>query len=168
MTRAAKFIQIYQRLCLGLNRVVEGALFVLGLTMAVVVCTQVFFRYVVNDSLFWSEEVARYLLVWLTFLGTTCAYYRGVHPRIESFGMLLAPKVRKGTRMLVHLVSLALFMLLIVYGVQFSHFVRFQISPALNVPKWAITAIIPFSGVILCVHNLRLIMEELTGGPGDS
>ncbi|MBI9077704.1 MAG: TRAP transporter small permease [Desulfatibacillum sp.] len=168
MTGFAKTIRVCQRLCIGLNQAVEGALFVLGLSMALVVCTQVFFRYVLNDSLFWSEEIARYLLVWLTFLGATSAYHRGVHPRIETFAALLPPKVRLGVRVIIHLVSLALFVLMIVYGVQFSHFVRFQISPALNVPKWVVTAVIPASGFILCIHNLRLILEEFQGGPRDS
>lgn len=168
MTGVKKTIRVYQRLCIGLNQAVESALFVLGLSMAGVVCTQVFFRYVLNDSLFWSEEVARYLLVWLTFLGATSAYHRGVHPRIESLAVLLPFKIRTGVRVITHLVSLALFIGMIVYGVQFAHFVRLQISPALNLPKWVVTAIIPVSGFILCVHNLRLILEEFLGGAHDS
>ncbi|SHK60569.1 TRAP-type C4-dicarboxylate transport system, small permease component [Desulfatibacillum alkenivorans DSM 16219] len=167
MTMTAKFVRVYQRLSLGLNQAVEGVLFALGLTMAIIVCTQVFFRYVVNDSLFWSEEAARYLLVWLTFLGATSAYYRGVHPKIESLAKLAPPKVRLAARVLVHFISLALFAVLIVYGVKFSYFVRLQISPALNIPKWTVTAVIPVSGVIFCIHNLRLLLEEFTGGAGD-
>ena len=164
---AAKCLRIYQKLSLGLNLAVEGGLFALGLTMAVIVITQVFFRYVVNDSLFWSEELARYLLVWLTFLGATSAYYRGVHPKIESLAKLAPSKVRLASRVLVHLVSLALFAVLIIYGAKFSYFVRFQITPALNIPKWTVTSVIPVSGVIFCFHNLRMLLEELMGAAGD-
>ena len=65
------------------NTWVERSLAILGITMAAVIILQVIFRYVLNHSLFWSEELARYLLVWLTFLGASSAYYRKVHPGID-------------------------------------------------------------------------------------
>ena len=64
------------------NTVIEQSLLGLGILMIGVVAAQVFFRYVLNHSLFWSEELARYILVWLTFLGASVAYRRGVHPRV--------------------------------------------------------------------------------------
>ncbi len=168
MMGAGTYLGRYQDLRDGLNRAVEGSLVVLGLTMAIIVCTQVFFRYVLNDSLFWSEELARFLLVWLTFLGATSAYHRGVHPRIETFAAMLPPKLQKGLRIGIHLISLILFSLIIFYGIKFSYFVRLQISPALNLPKWIVTAVIPLSGMILCFHNVGLIARELLGRPHDS
>ncbi len=56
-----------ERLSTSCNRYTEGFLLLLGLTMAAVVILQVFCRYILNYSLFWSEELARFLLVWLTF-----------------------------------------------------------------------------------------------------
>lgn len=58
-----------ERISRSVNHWVEYVLFGLGFTMSVVVAVQVFFRYALNHSLFWSEELARYILVWLTFLG---------------------------------------------------------------------------------------------------
>jgi hypothetical protein len=75
------------------NAVVEQSLLGLGILMIGVVAAQVFFRYVLNHSLFWSEELARYILVWLTFLGASVAYRRGVHPRIDLFVSRLARAV---------------------------------------------------------------------------
>jgi hypothetical protein len=67
-------VSVLDKLSFTINSWIEYLLFGLGFTMTVVVAVQVFFRYVLNQSLFWSEELARYLLVWLSFLGASVAY----------------------------------------------------------------------------------------------
>jgi TRAP-type C4-dicarboxylate transport system permease small subunit len=147
----------------GLNRAVEYSLFVIGFTLTGVVAAQVFYRYALNHSLFWSEELARYLLVWLSFLGASAAYYRKVHPGIDILYRQMPAHVRKASRMGVHGVSLLLFAIMIYYGAQFAYFVRMQISPALYLPKWIVFSIIPISGTILLVHGLSLLLDDLKG-----
>jgi TRAP-type C4-dicarboxylate transport system permease small subunit len=53
------------------------------IAIAVIVAAGVFFRYVLNDSLSWSEELAKYAMLWLVFLGAPIALRLGVHPNIE-------------------------------------------------------------------------------------
>ena len=150
-----------------INRGVEFALFGLGLAMALTVATQVFYRYVLNQSLFWSEELARFMLVWLTFLGTSVAYKRQAHPGVDILTRRLTPSRRKAAAVVTHLLSLGFFLIMIVYGIHFAHFVRLQISPALTLPKWIILSIIPFSGVILFIHGLTFLAAEFTGASRD-
>lgn len=146
-----------ERISTSLNRWVEFLLFALGLTMALIVATQVFSRYVLNHSLFWSEELARYLLVWLTFLGASTAYKRRLHPGVDVMVNRVPPALQKTISLLVHGVSLALFAVMVVYGTQFAYFIRAQISPALYLPKWTVFSIIPLSGSILIIHALAFI-----------
>ncbi len=56
---------------------------ILVLAIAVIVAAGVFYRYVLNDSLSWSEELAKYALLWLVFLGSPIALRLGGHPNIE-------------------------------------------------------------------------------------
>ncbi|NQV98221.1 MAG: TRAP transporter small permease [Rhodospirillales bacterium] len=51
--------------------------------IAAIVVAGVFYRYVLNDSLSWSEELAKYGLLWLVFLGSPIALRLGGHPNIE-------------------------------------------------------------------------------------
>ncbi len=143
-----------------LNRCTEFLLFVLGISMALIVALQVFFRYVLNHSLFWSEELARFLLVWLSFLGASSAYRRGVHPGVDVFFVRMPLTLQKALRILVHMVSLALFGIMIFFGCKFAWFVRSQISPALLMPKWIIMGIIPVSGILFAVHGLAFLLSE--------
>ena len=153
-----------ERLSHLLNRAAEHSIFGLGIGMAMIVAAQVFFRYVLNHSLFWSEELARYLMVWLTFLGAGVAYYRRVHPGIDVLTRRLFRKHQRRLEILIHAVSLSFFSILIVYGIRFAWFVRLQFSPALSIPKWIVFAVIPVSGAILAVHSLHLLVS--TAGRG--
>jgi TRAP-type C4-dicarboxylate transport system permease small subunit len=146
---------------------VEYLLFILGISLTGVVAAQVFYRYVLNHSLFWSEELARYLLVWLSFLGASAAYYRKVHPGVDLLYRQLPASLRKICRLCVHLVSLLLFGTMIIYGVKFAYFVRMQISPALYLPKWIIFSIIPISGTILLIHGLAFMLNDKKGSHRD-
>jgi TRAP-type C4-dicarboxylate transport system permease small subunit len=147
------------RISASLNRWVEYLLFVLGFAMAMIVATQVFSRYVLNHSLFWSEELARYLLVWLTFLGASTAYKRRLHPGVDVLVSRLPASLQKSISILVHAISLALFAVMVVYGLQFAYFIRSQITPALYLPKWTVFSIIPLSGSILIIHALAFISD---------
>ena len=147
-----------------INQAVEYLLFGMGFGMAVLVAVQVFFRYVLNHSLFWSEELARFLLVWLTFLGASVVYYRGVNACVDFLYLRMGRKGRRNLDLAVHLVSLAFFIVMIIYGWQFAHFVRNQYSAALYLPKWIPHAIIPLSGIILTVHALDHLWRDLTAG----
>jgi TRAP-type C4-dicarboxylate transport system permease small subunit len=159
---------VLEKLSRSINRWIEFFLFGLGFTMTVIVAVQVFCRYVLNNSLFWSEELARYLLVWLTFLGASVAYRRNVHPGIDIIYARLPGTIQKTAAIAVHCTSIALFGVMIFFGIKFSYFVRLQISPALYLPKWIIFSIIPVSGLILLLHSLTFLLEELKGKGSDN
>ena len=154
---------LLQKLSDGVNRKVEWLLFAMGISMTVVVVSQVFARYVLNHSLFWSEELARYLLVWLTFLGASVAYHRGMHPGVDVCFARLPFRWQQAVRLMVHLVSMVLFGVMVFKGAAFAWFVRFQISPALSLPKWVLMAIVPLAGAVFLIHCLRFLWETLRG-----
>ena len=63
--------------------------------MTVLIFVQVICRYVLQDSLSWSEELARYLFVWLTFCGASVAFYEDTHIKVTLFVDLLPdPRAR--------------------------------------------------------------------------
>jgi TRAP-type C4-dicarboxylate transport system permease small subunit len=144
------------------NHWIEYLLFGLGLSMAIVVAAQVFFRYALNQSLFWSEELARFLLVWLTFLGATVAYYRKAHPGVDLFYAKMGRFGRRLSRLVVYAASVALFGVMIYHGCRFAWFVRLQISPALQLPKWIVLSIVPVSGAVLMLHVMAFLRAEVS------
>jgi len=160
-------MEVFARINAQLNRGVEYLLSALGISMAIIVATEVFCRYLLNHSLFWSEELARYILVWLTFLGATAAYWRKAHPGIDLLSSRMGPHLRRVNAIFVHLVSLCLFLVMIYHGAVFSYFVRLQITPALSLPKWLIFAVIPISGLLLACHCLFFLVRDVQGEDRD-
>lgn len=157
-----------EKLSLACNRITEHSLLLLGCAMSAIVIAQVFCRYILNHSLFWSEELARYILVWLTFLGCCVAYYRGMHPGITFLYRRMPERFRKISRIVILVISLFFFWIMIWYGSQFAFFVRAQTTPALSLPKWIIFSIIPISGAILTLHAIAMLLGESHSRSGRS
>ncbi len=148
------------RLSFGLNRGVEVTIGVLAMLMALVTGLQVFFRYVLNHSLFWSEEVGRILLVWITFLGATAAYRKKAHVGIDVMVRRLAPESQKVLERLLLVVSTLFFLVLIAFGCQFIRFISIQRTPALGLPMGLPYTVIPLSGLIFLVHTASLGLDR--------
>lgn len=151
-----------------LNGVTEGLLVAIGVTMALVTGLQVFSRYVLNHSLFWSEEVGRICLVWISFLGASAAYKRRAHIGMDFLVVRLPQSVRRKLEMLVVLLSLTFFMVLLIYGTVFAAFITGQRTAALGLPLTLAYLVIPVSGAIFCVHaisNLCRLLDPLRQDP---
>ena len=63
--------------------------------MTVLIVAQVVLRYVFNAPLTWSEELARIVFIYLTFMGIGAAYGRRRHMFVDSLIGLLPPRIRK-------------------------------------------------------------------------
>jgi len=136
------------------NRITEIFLFVIGLGMALIIGTQVFSRYVLNHSLFWSEEVGRICLVWISFLGASAAYKRRAHIGVDFLVARLPHNLRYAVAILVLVLSLVFFGVLIVYGTIFAAFISGQKTAALGLPLTLTYTAIPLSGALFSLHAL--------------
>ncbi|WP_156939730.1 TRAP transporter small permease [Desulfocurvus vexinensis] len=140
----------------------------LGAGMAGVIAAQVFWRYVLNDSLFWSEELGRILLIWLTFVGATVAYRQGAHLGVDSLVRRLPPRARAVADALAHLVCLALFAAMAGYGLGYVRLLAGQTTPALGWPAGLGAGAVPLAGAVLCVHALARLAGGRTPGTPDA
>ena len=139
------------------------ALFVLGTLMTLVIGAQVFFRYGLNASLFWSEELGRVLLVQLTFLGTAVAYKAGAHIGISVFVARAPLLFQIISRIIVHTACALFFLVMLVYGYQFSTILATQMTTTLGISKQLPFFVIPASGAIMLLHMLADVCPFIAG-----
>lgn len=112
----------------------RGAVIVLAcLLMTVIVVVmgvQVFYRYVLNDSLIWAEELCGYLLAVMTFLFVGAAFQNGEMVSIRLIVDLLAPRVRLLFLIPSFAAMIAFLVVLAAYATQFARLGVAQVIPA--------------------------------------
>ncbi len=121
------------------------------------VLLQVFFRYVLNESLFWAEELVRFSLVWSVLLGSALVARDRAHIRIDIFENLLPPSWRRGLNLVLDLLMILFCVILAVTGLQFVGRSLMQTSPSLNVPMWTVYAAVPVGAALQAVFVLSVL-----------
>jgi TRAP-type C4-dicarboxylate transport system permease small subunit len=102
----------------------------------------VFFRYVVQDALTWTEETARYLMIWMGFLATGLALREGGHIAVELLLDRLPPPARRAALGLVHVLGLVFLLSVIGAGWVLLARVSGQRTPVLGISMlWPYLAI---------------------------
>ena len=102
--------------------------------LALVVFVQFFTRYVLNDSIGWTEEIARYLLVAVTFAGSAVAVRRNTHISVEFFYRYLPPAGARGLSRSVDLLRIGLLAVMTGLCIQLAGNTR-QLMTSIDVPK---------------------------------
>ena len=144
-----------------INRCSEIVLCSIISIMAVVVFAEVIFRYALLLPLFWTEEFARYCLVWSSLLGAGVALKRGEHIAVTFFLDKLPKKVRSGASLFARISIFALLGVIFWGGLYLVLLTRHQLSPAMRVSmSWPYMAV-PLGSLIMLFHELTFIYMEL-------
>jgi TRAP-type C4-dicarboxylate transport system permease small subunit len=109
----------------------------------VLVLLQVFFRYVLNESLFWAEELVRGAMLWGIMLSSALVAAARAHIRVEVLELMLPPRGQRAVMWIANVFTLAFCLTLLWAGIQFIARTRMQQSPVLDVPKWTVYLAIP-------------------------
>lgn len=125
--------------------------------MVAVVFANVVMRYVFGTSVIWSEEVARHLMIWLTFAGSGLALRSGAQIGVDSLQDALPPAAARALRGFLAITMLLLFVALAWYGVDYALRTRFQTSAALGISMIYVYIGMPVGCVLLAVHLLFIL-----------
>ena len=142
-----------QRISERVNGLVEKLLLVAGISISIILFIQVLARYL-GSSLSWSEEVGRYLLIAITFLGATVAYKRANFIGLTGIGAKLGPSVEHAIVRLLQVLTLACFGLITWFGAFYTVNSWEQTSTAVQMPMSIPLSVIPLSGVVFLLHVL--------------
>jgi TRAP-type C4-dicarboxylate transport system permease small subunit len=140
--------------------------------LVVDVLWQVFTRFILKNPSTWTEELAVFMLIWVSLLGAAVALNRGAHLGIDYFVGKLSPKKRLYTEIFVFLcISAFSLTVMVVGGIELvSNTLKLeQVSPALGVPVGYVYLAVPISGFFLVLYSVIGLVERLTqvfkGGP---
>ncbi len=140
---------------------IETFLAVMMTIMIIAVCLQVFFRYVLLKPLSWSEELARYCFVWLSFIGASMALGQKLHFGIDYLVNKFPSRFRAGLSIATNLLVLIFCLVMVIHGYKTLETARYMISAGLYLRMDFVFAAIPISGVIMIFYILRHLIQDI-------
>jgi len=150
-------MKMYERHFVTVN---EWLVLLMLAAMAVIVFT--------NVALPWAEEVARYLMIWMTFLGAGLVMRSGGHVAITNLHDLLPDRASRALRMVVSMLLLGFFAGMVWFGHDYMSRMGRQLTPATRIPFYTIYAAMPVGFALLIVHFLLVLKNYVaTGGSTD-
>lgn len=130
-----------------------------ALVMALALIAGVFYRYVLNASLTWADEVALLAFSWSVFLFASELVRQQSHVRITLLVERLPPTMRSLFERLSLLLVATFGALMLWAGWKFASFTAHQVSAALRYPLWLQSASVPVSGALIMLHSLPQLMQ---------
>lgn len=147
----------------ALAKIVDAILAALMVGLVGAVFTQVFSRYVIQDSVPWTEEVARYLLIYLTFVGAAVAVREHTHLRVDFLVVRLPQVVQRMVGIVMTLGITISGVLLVVYGYSYTERSMGTISPAIGESIAWIYAAMPLAGALMVAYSIPSLLRQVAG-----
>jgi len=142
----------------------ELFLFLLSAITVAVVFLQVFMRYVMGNSLSWSEELARYCSIWLIYIGISYGVKKHRHIKVDAFLSLIKDKRGK---LVIDIISNLAFLVFAIFVAFRGYFIieklleLGQVSPANQIPIAFIYLAAPFGMGLTAIRLLQNISSQL-------
>lgn len=144
-----------------MDRGVNWFLAILMAAMVVIITAQVWYRFVLNDPLSWSEEAARYLFVWISFMGAAAGVRYQVHLGIDLMDKLLPPGAYRVAVVVVNLIIQIFLLVIIFWGFKLLGVIRYQQSPSMHISMSYPYMAVPVGGIFMLINSLRVMIAAI-------
>lgn len=137
----------------------EAVVVMLVALMAVTVFGQVFFRYVLHDSPSWTEELARYVFIWISFLGSFVAFKRGAHVIVDAVLVALPRSAQGFLKVVVQLAIAAFLVVLVQEGWNMMLVTSNTKATMLQVPMSWVYSAVPVSAALMLLQQAIWLVD---------
>lgn len=144
-----------------ITKTIHFLLIILTSLLILDVFAQVVFRYVLAKSLDWSEEVARYMIVYITFLGSAQLIGEKGHIAVDFVLQKFPLKTQKYVHLLITLLMLSACMILLVFGAKFAYLSRTGFTTATQISFVWIYMVLPIMGFISSFYLVTDIFNQI-------
>jgi C4-dicarboxylate transporter DctQ subunit len=129
-------------------------------------------RYVFNWGVPWAEELVRYEIIWMVFIGGSVAVRKGIHIGIDILATVSPPKTQTVIHLVINAISLLFCVFLTVIGFDLISQAKMsgQVAPALQVPIWIVQMAIPIpiGGSLMALRFLQRLISVWRDGVSDA
>jgi len=150
-----------ERLVAGINRITQYVVVAQFAVLVTVVSAAVFWRYALNDSIVWAEELSRYLFIWVSFLGGGLGVGTNIHVGVDSLVELLPPRPKRVVQILMELMIVGFTMTLVYVGWQFMMFGMRSDALLLPIKMGYVYMAAPAGGLVMLANVLLNIARHV-------
>ena len=146
-----------------IDKILAKLLILIMSIMVINVLWQVFSRYFLGAPSSFTDELARYLMIWIGILGAAYVSGRNKHVAIDVLPSRLSAKTQKKLRLVVRILIILFCLLALVIGgsrLVYVTYVLDQYSPALQVPLALVYMVIPVSGLLIIYYKISDILNQ--------
>lgn len=146
-----------------LDSILGKVLIVIMAVMVINVLWQVFTRYVMGNPSSFTDELARYLMIWIGVLGAAYVAGKNGHVAIDVLPSRLSAKAQKKLAKLVNVVIILFALCAFVGGgirLVYISYLLGQHSPALQIPLAFVYAILPLSGLLIIYYKVSDLLTH--------
>ncbi|MEW6622776.1 MAG: TRAP transporter small permease [Bacillota bacterium] len=134
----------------------EGINGFLLFSATIILFINVVLRYIFSNSIPWAEEIIRYAIVWVTFLGGSLCVKNRLHVGIDILVVIVPPFVKRILMLIAQLSSAVFTGFITIYGLQNTMLVveTAQKSPAMMMPMWILYMSLPLGSALMTIRFL--------------
>ncbi|PPA68482.1 TRAP transporter small permease [Jeotgalibacillus proteolyticus] len=146
-----------------INYIEEYFIFGSLLLMVLIVFLNVIGRFIFNFSFSWSEEAARYLMIWATFIAASLGVKKGAHITLDILTIYLPEKMNRIVRAISYILSMVYCILILFIGIPFimDMATKGQLSPALQMPIHFVYLSIIVGTVLMFIRYIFLFIDDI-------
>lgn len=153
-----------EKLSAFLDKITLTTASILLVFIAVIVNWGVFCRYVLFAPLPWSEQIPKYAMIWMGFLGASVGISKNRHIGFDILVTRLPSMIRKLIIIAGRILILFFLVMMTIYGVSFALAVGFSSNaPMLPIPMFYLFLAVPIGGVFMTLQaTIRLVLDVIS------
>ncbi len=146
-----------------IDKILANTLIVIMSVMVVNVLWQVFTRYIMADPSSFTDELARYLMIWIGILGAAYVSGKNMHVAINVLPEKFSKTTQKKITLFVNILIIVFVLSALVIGglrLVYITYILDQTSPSLQIPLAVVYMVLPLSGVLIIYYKFSDMLNK--------
>ena len=152
-------LKLWHRVFRVLSKALDILIGVLMIVLVVVVTAQIVSRFIFNKPLIWTEEVARWMMMWMAFLAIPVCVRKGLHLKVD-LGLTdkLPPRARLALTCVLNALAIAVWVMIVKFSYTYAMTLTRVNALTFRVAKVYLLIAIPISGVLTVAFLLDRVV----------
>lgn len=122
----------------------------------------VLLRYIFLTPLYWADELVRYLIIWMVFVGASVLVKKGGHIAVDVLPIFLSPRQKNVLEKIILLMAIAFCLVLFYFSLKHTIGIKQsgQITSAMEAPMWIMYLAIPVGSFMMAIRWIQLVVSQ--------